>query len=121
MTRGDDGDRVPIRSPSNGPRSIRIAYLSGNIAIRTRFAERDRKQGFPNLFLEIAAHKIQFQRECPAFFSEILPELPLRFYQNRVCIVLLPVIHGGTFRIVPFPKHRAESLIACHQGKLANR
>ena len=115
----DDGDSIASVRPADRARRPRRADHGGDLAIRTRFAERDRRERAPDPLLEVGAVGRERQVECLAASSEIRVELLTRRIDDRVRSRLR--IGEGAAMFAVFERETAQRHIVCHESQRADR
>lgn len=77
MAGHDDGQRVsPVRSADSAG-GIRVSQLPGKLAVTPRFAEWNRQQRLPHIFLEWGAAHVERNRELFSLPRKVFAKLAL--------------------------------------------
>src|ERR1700733_5172060 len=84
MTGRDDRNGVSAVGSSYCAKRRWALDLTGDIAVATGLAERNREQRVPHILLEFGANHVQLDIELRAIARKIFSEFPLRLHQNRV-------------------------------------
>ena len=121
MAGRDDRDRVAAVGGADRARRLGPADLARDLAIAAGLAERNRQQRGPHALLEIGAVEIERHRELLQPACEIGVQLFLRLVQEPVVRTALQRAEPHPPRIVVFPQHRGQTLVAGDQLQLAIR